>query len=63
MLSRIGRKIGTVIVLVCFIALISLAGASDTGSVPVLQSLLKGLVAVGGMTIGTVLIAAGGEAE
>ena len=61
MLSRIGRKIGGILFVISFIYLIGMAGADDVAGGPVSSIFAKGLIAVAGMAVGAVLIAAGGE--
>jgi hypothetical protein len=61
MFSRIGRKIGGILFAISFIYLIGMAGADDVAGGPVSSIFAKGLIAVAGMAVGAVLIAAGGE--
>jgi hypothetical protein len=61
MFSRIGRKIGGILFAISFIYLIGMAGTDDVAGGPVSSLFAKGLIAVAGMAVGAVLIAAGGE--
>lgn len=66
MFSRLRKKIGAVLVLVGFVALIGMAGADDVavaGGVhsPIVPLILKGILFLGMMGTGAVLL--GGEAD
>ena len=66
MFSRLRKRIGAVLILVGFIALIGMAGADDVAVAngihsPIIPLILKGILFLGMMTGGAVLI--GGETD